>query len=231
MGKNPIYVAEMRGSAEMLFHLGGHRAAGKVRTIGAAETVSRLRTLQILPTDGQLDLLIDLRKGVAHSTGGEHGRALLATLAKSVQALHVGLATPLASFWGRWDSAVRIALDHQRDQTEREVQSESGKLEIASLTALATFRLTSWKVCAPHSGAVRANGSLPGYTRRPASLGPLWVGFRAQPVEINALIVLAAQDEEPDMHGGFLGCALCGLRLEGTVELQAAEPSLPEGSV
>ncbi|GHF02789.1 hypothetical protein GCM10018785_75570 [Streptomyces longispororuber] len=27
ISKNPIYIAEMKGSAEMLFHLGGHRTA------------------------------------------------------------------------------------------------------------------------------------------------------------------------------------------------------------
>ncbi|MGW3956674.1 hypothetical protein ACWEKM_38540 [Streptomyces sp. NPDC004752] len=57
VSKNPVYIVEMRGSAEMLFHLGGHRTASKVRTIGAVEAISRVRTLGILPVDRQLDLL------------------------------------------------------------------------------------------------------------------------------------------------------------------------------
>ncbi|MFI8851687.1 hypothetical protein ACIGW3_16050 [Streptomyces sp. NPDC053499] len=87
VSKNPIYIVEMRGSAEMLFHLGGHRAASKVRTIGAGEAISRLRVLGVLSVDRQLDLLIDLRNGVAHSTGGEEAKSLLATLARTVGAL------------------------------------------------------------------------------------------------------------------------------------------------
>ncbi|MFF2787487.1 hypothetical protein ACFVT6_12070 [Streptomyces sp. NPDC058049] len=231
VGKNPIYVAEMRGSAEMLFHLGGHRTASKVRTIGAAETISRLRTLQILPVDGQLDLLIDLRNGVAHSTGGEQGRALLATLAKSVQALHVGLTTPLTSFWGRWHSAVRIAIDHQRDQTEREVQvrirqarnrfdDRFGNLPadlLEGVQAPLRSRPSEWFPAGIH--------------KETGEPGPPMGWFPCPACGNNALIVLAGQDEEPDRHGGFFGCALCGLRLEGIEELQAAELSLPEGSV
>ncbi|MGW3551976.1 hypothetical protein ACWDLL_14090 [Streptomyces griseoincarnatus] len=122
VSKNPVYIAEMRGSTEMLFHLGGHRTASKIRTIGAAEAITRLRTLEALPVDRQLDLLIDLRNGVAHASTGDQARSLLPTLAKTVEALHTPLGRNLDWFWERWSDTVRIAVDHQRNEIEREVQ-------------------------------------------------------------------------------------------------------------
>ncbi|MEU0525989.1 hypothetical protein [Streptomyces niveus] len=122
VSKNPLYIAEMRGSAEMLFHLGGHRTAGKVRTIGAMEAIARLRTLDVLPSDRQLDLLIDLRNGVAHTASENQGKSLLSTFAETVQTLHGDLGGPLASFWGRWTTVVRLAVDQERSQVYRDVQ-------------------------------------------------------------------------------------------------------------
>ncbi|GHE44095.1 hypothetical protein GCM10018785_12120 [Streptomyces longispororuber] len=101
ISKNPIYIAEMKGSAEMLFHLGGHRTASKIRTIGAAEAIARLSMLDILPVDRQLDLLIELRNGVAHTTSDEQAKSLLPTLAGTVETLHAELGGPLKAFWGR----------------------------------------------------------------------------------------------------------------------------------
>ncbi|MEV0117685.1 hypothetical protein AB0H77_31365 [Streptomyces sp. NPDC050844] len=87
VSKNPIYIAELLGSTEMLFHLGGDRAAGKVRTIGAAEALARLRTLDVLGADKQLDLLIDVRNGVAHTTSAEQAKSLMPVLAQTVETL------------------------------------------------------------------------------------------------------------------------------------------------
>ncbi|MFD7688601.1 hypothetical protein [Streptomyces sp. NPDC059781] len=101
----------MKGSAEMLFHLGGHRIASKIRTIGAAEAITRLRTLNVLPLGRKLDLLIDLRNGVAHASTGNQAKGLLSTLAAAVATLHEELDQPLKSFWGRWTESARVAID------------------------------------------------------------------------------------------------------------------------
>ncbi|MFC4609714.1 hypothetical protein ACFO9E_18115 [Streptomyces maoxianensis] len=122
VSKNPIYIAEMKGSAEMLFHLGGHRTAKKVRTIGASEAIARLRMLEILAPDQQLDLLIEVRNGVAHTTSGEQAKSLLPTLAQTVETLLKDLGGPLNAFWGRWTSAARMAVDDKRSQIYRDVQ-------------------------------------------------------------------------------------------------------------
>ncbi|MGX1884820.1 hypothetical protein [Streptomyces sp. NPDC055287] len=122
VSKNPMYIVEMRGSAEMLFHLGGHRAAGKVRTIGAAEAIARVRMLDVLTPDRQLDLLIDLRNGVAHSASGHQAKALLPTLAQAAETLLTDLGGPLNAFWERWTTAARLALDDKRSEIYRDVQ-------------------------------------------------------------------------------------------------------------
>ncbi|MGW2060453.1 hypothetical protein ACWCO9_07150 [Streptomyces sp. NPDC001937] len=119
---NPIYIVEMRSGPEMLFHLGGHRTASKVRTIGASEAIARARTLDILLTDRQLDLLIDLRNGVAHTTSGEQAKSLLPTLAQTVETLLADLSSPLDAFWERWTTTARLAVDRKRSQMYRDVQ-------------------------------------------------------------------------------------------------------------
>ncbi|MGC4906560.1 hypothetical protein ACLQ2J_12640 [Streptomyces cyaneofuscatus] len=119
---NPIYIVEMRGSAEMLFHLGGHLTASKVRTIGASEAITRLRTLKILKVDTKLDLLIEVRNGVAHASGGVQAKGLLSTLAESVDTLLKRLDSSGPEFWERWYSAVLVAIDRHRSEIQRDVE-------------------------------------------------------------------------------------------------------------
>ncbi|MFD0210802.1 hypothetical protein ACFVH9_17115 [Streptomyces hirsutus] len=122
VSKNPIYIAEMKGSAEMLFHLGGHKKASKVRTIGAMEAIARLRALEVLPIDQQLNLLIEVRNGVAHTASGDQAKALMPVLAQTVELLLKDLDRPLDAFWGRWTTVVRLAVDRVRSKVYRDVQ-------------------------------------------------------------------------------------------------------------
>ncbi|MFD8379815.1 hypothetical protein ACFV2X_14925 [Streptomyces sp. NPDC059679] len=231
VSKNPIYIAEMRGSAEMLFHLGGNRTASKVRTIGAAEAISRLRTLQILPPDGQLDLLIDLRNGVAHSAGTEQGKSLLAALAKVVHALHDGLGKPVMPFWDRWNGAVQIAVDHQRDQTERDVQV---RIRQARHRFEDRFKGLPDDVLEGVQSPLRKRRSewFPGgihkETGRP---GPPMGWFPCPACTNKALIVLATPNGDDPNDNELFGCFLCGLRLVGSDEFKAAKLVLPEAPV
>ncbi len=210
----------MRGSAEMLFHFGGHRTASKVRTIGAVEAISRVRTLGILPVDRQLDLLIDLRNGVAHSTGGDKAKFLLATLAKAIEALQEDLGGSLKSFWGRWSNTARIAVDHQRDRTEREVQVRIG---------LARHRFEDRFAGLPQDVLEQAQAPLK--TRRrgwfPAGIhketgepGPLMGWFACPACANNALVILELVDNQGGVATDIFQCMLCGLRLEGPERVQ-----------
>ncbi|MCW8382403.1 hypothetical protein [Streptomyces justiciae] len=121
---NPAYLVEMRnGNADMLLHFGGHLeiAKDKVRTVGAKEALARLRRLEILPADSELDLLIDLRNGAAHTTGGEDAKALLPALARSVDMVLKHVDERFHTFWGRWTSALAYAMDERETEVRREV--------------------------------------------------------------------------------------------------------------
>ncbi|WP_217207467.1 hypothetical protein [Streptomyces sp. AC550_RSS872] len=125
VSKNPVYLLEMRnGNPDMLLYLGGHleMSADKVRTVGAKDTIKRLRTLGLLPPDSELDLLIELRNGTAHTTIGDQAKTLLPTLAKNIAALLKDIDLPEENFWGRWTSAMNVAVDKRRGDIERDVQ-------------------------------------------------------------------------------------------------------------
>lgn len=125
VAKNPVYLLEMRnGNPDMLLYLGGHleMSPDKVRTVGAKDTLKRLRTLGLLPPDSQLDLLIELRNGTAHTTVGDQAKTLLPALAENIAALLKDIDLPEEAFWGRWTSAMNVAVDKQRSEIERDVQ-------------------------------------------------------------------------------------------------------------
>ncbi|WP_413757215.1 hypothetical protein [Streptomyces sp. MMBL 11-3] len=95
--KNPFLLMEMKGNDDALFQFAGLEHATKVRTIGAATALRRLKRLGILPQtpDPDLDELIELRNGVAH---------LLATHDGSFDGLTVFARTTktLLAAWGRY---------------------------------------------------------------------------------------------------------------------------------
>ncbi|MEV1096494.1 hypothetical protein AB0I87_13615 [Streptomyces sp. NPDC049952] len=125
VSKNPVYLLEMRnGNSDMLLYLGGHfeMSPNKVRTVGAKDAIKRLRTLGLLSPDEQLDLLIELRNGTAHTTIDDQAKALLPTLADNVAALLKSIGLGNNDFWGRWASAMHIAVDKQRNEVERDVE-------------------------------------------------------------------------------------------------------------
>lgn len=124
VSKNPIYIAEVR-NADMVLYLGGdlELSMDKVRTVGAKDAIARLRRLTVLKPDAQLDMLIELRNGVAHtSSGGAEAREMISPLARTIETLLDHLDVELETFWDRWTEAVRVALDEQRSEVERSVQ-------------------------------------------------------------------------------------------------------------
>ncbi|MGW6208433.1 hypothetical protein ACWF9B_32915 [Streptomyces sp. NPDC055089] len=123
--RNPIYLVEMRnGNADLLLYFGGDLELDttKVRTVGAKEALQRLRRMGILPSDSQLDLLIELRNGTAHTTVGDEAKTLLPTLAGTTAVLLTAVGTTFRVFWGRWSRAVIVAVDKQLDEIRRDVE-------------------------------------------------------------------------------------------------------------
>ncbi|MEU6705764.1 hypothetical protein [Streptomyces wuyuanensis] len=128
--QNPVLLLEMKGKEEALFHLAGVKATTKLRTIGAATALARLRTMNILlPQDKDLDQLVELRNGIAHLTGeAEEAFDGLATFARSTNTLLAHLQIAPAEYWKKWHGAVEIALSEHMERVEREV---AGRIESA----------------------------------------------------------------------------------------------------
>lgn len=73
--RSPFLLMEMKGNDDALFQIAGLEQATKIRTIGAAQAIVRLKRLGILPQakDPDLDELIELRNGVAHLLASHDG--------------------------------------------------------------------------------------------------------------------------------------------------------------
>ncbi|WP_406468054.1 hypothetical protein OH738_10840 [Streptomyces hirsutus] len=226
VSKNPIYIVEIRGnvSTDMLFHMGGHREAKKVRTVGASEAVSRLRTLEVLAPDKELDLLIDLRNGVAHASAGDQARPLLPTLAKTMEALHAPLERNLDWFWGRWSDTVRITADHQRNESEREVQV---RIIQAAHRFKDRFDGLPSSIIDKNSDQQR-RWFYAGVHKETGVPGPLatWVICPACEVDYG-LVFLQSQYADGENGPDIFSCRLCGLHLTGREEFDIAQLTMP----
>ncbi|MEV6436329.1 hypothetical protein [Streptomyces anulatus] len=237
VSKNPIYLLEMRnGNSEMLLYLGGHfeMSPNKVRTVGAKDAIKRLRAMGLLPPDEQLDLLIELRNGTAHTTIDDQAKALLPTLADNVAALLKSIGLASSQFWGRWSSVMHIAVDKQRNEVERDVE-----LRIRQ----ARHRLNDRFAGLPEGTQLRA------LTEPSTALPPFDLSHFSQPTEDDRWYVLATVDCPactggavlqlfPEAGSGFqlvgeappnrhllpnaLHCPLCHLWLGRPAEVKAA---------
>lgn len=225
---NPVYLLEMRnGNPDMLLYLGGHLELGeeKVRTVGAKDAIKRLRTLGILPPDPQLDMLIELRNGTAHTSTGDRAKALLPALVESSWALLKKVGIDIGDFWERWSGAVIIAVDQQRSQVERDVEIRIRQ---------AWHRFDDRFAGLPESARERALAE-PSSAPYPFDISP----FRA-PTESHYYIlatvgcpccsgtamlkVLPSRDIKlgPRLLMDALHCPLCLLSLESPAEVRAA---------
>ncbi|MET8857647.1 hypothetical protein [Streptomyces sp. NPDC004579] len=124
VSKNPVYLVEPRNE-DMLLYFGGHLQVDeeKVRTIGAKEAIARLRKIGVLQADAQLELLIAMRNGAAHATPDSSlAKGMISPLARTIETLLNDLGKTLDSFWERWTTAVKDAVNEQEEQVFRDVQ-------------------------------------------------------------------------------------------------------------
>ncbi|WP_432101024.1 hypothetical protein [Streptomyces sp. WAC 04229] len=111
---NPLYIASGK------VHLGGQKA--RIYTITAMEALNRLSSLNILKVDDALKLLIEQRNGTVHASVGDEAKIHIPTLAKAVDPMLKHLDLSAVDFWGRWASAVNVAVDKQRNEIQRDVE-------------------------------------------------------------------------------------------------------------
>lgn len=224
VSKNPMYILELKGSAEMLFHLGGHRTAKRIRTIQASEAVARLRMLKILAEDLQLDLLIELRNGAAHTKSGDQAKSLLPTLTQTIAILMEYTGKRLDEFWGRRTAIAIAATDYKRSKIDRE---------------------THIKIKQAQHRFEDQHSDLPETARRQFDIERFWVqhdlsfaeqGFKAQITErcpacsSTALVTCAnhGTNSQPDFIPASLYCTKCRLDLTNREELESAGIDMTE---
>lgn len=94
--RSPFLLLEMKGNEDALFQIAGLEKRNRIRTIGAATAIARLKRLGVLPQvkDTELDELIELRNGIAHLTAAHDGSF-------DVLAKFVGTSATLLTAWGR----------------------------------------------------------------------------------------------------------------------------------
>ncbi|MEU2226430.1 hypothetical protein [Streptomyces sp. NPDC018347] len=113
---NPLYIAS--GKVQIVTE----QKKFTIHTISMSEALVRLAQLGIGKVTPSLRLLIDLRNGTVHASGGEEAKSHIPTLAKAISAILKHLEISEHAFWGRLTSAVNIAVDEQRSEIERDVQ-------------------------------------------------------------------------------------------------------------
>lgn len=223
--KNPTYLVEMRGNSELLLYFGGHLelSTDRVRTVGALEALNRLRLMNVLPRDHRLDLLIALRNGTAHTTVGSQARVLLPVLAETVAFLLKEVDIPAEKFWGRWTSAVNVAVDKQRNQIQKDVH-----LRIRQTRHLFEDRFEGLPDGVKERALQEPKPVVRAITisNQHGTLG-LVSTTRCPACGTDAQVTLRPQSEGPDSEVSTLlpitlSCHLCGLALEGREEIEAA---------
>ncbi|MFI1409425.1 hypothetical protein ACH4Y0_05765 [Streptomyces sp. NPDC020707] len=229
VSKNPVYLLEMRnGNPDMLLYLGGHleMSPDKIRTVGAKDTLKRIRTLGLLPPDSQLDLLIELRNGTAHTTVGDQAKVLLPALAENIAALLQDIDLPEEGFWGRWTSAMKFAVDKQRSNIERDV---------AIRIRQARHRFDDRFAGLPE-GAKEKVLQEPRSTFAPLAAGPISINFGKELLAMIATMPCPACGgqarvemrpidlvlPEPDLIVFSLRCHLCALELTNPEEIRVS---------
>ncbi|MFJ3665081.1 hypothetical protein ACIPSE_01355 [Streptomyces sp. NPDC090106] len=225
---NPVYLLEMRnGNPDMLLYLGGHLelSEDKVRTVGAKDAIKRLRTLGILPPDPQLDMLIELRNGTAHTSTGDRAKSLLPAFVESSWILLKKVDIDIGDFWERWSSAVIIAVDEQRSEVERDVEIRirqswhrfedrfAGLPDTARERALAQPSSTPYPFDMSHfRGPNRSHYYILATVGCPCCGGTAML--QVQPSRDTKL--------DPRLHMDALHCPFCLLSLESAAEVKAA---------
>ncbi|MET8114043.1 hypothetical protein [Streptomyces prasinus] len=229
--RNPVYLLDTnKGNPDLLLYFGGHldMDADKIRTVGAKDAIKRLRSLGALPPSPQLDKLIELRNGTAHTTVGDQAKALLPTLAETIALLLEDISMPVEHFWGRWSSAIHVAIDKHRDEVQRDVQVRIRQARNRFEDRFGNLPSNLLEgVQAPLRG-LRSEWFAAGIHKETGRPGPPMGWFPCPACGNKALAMLRSRDEDAEDELDTFSCTLCGLNLTGVDEYAAAGLRLPE---
>ncbi|MET7847647.1 hypothetical protein ABZT48_05260 [Streptomyces avermitilis] len=113
---NPLYIAS--GKVQVVTE----QKKFTIHTITMSEALRRLAQLGIGKVTPSLQLLIELRNGTVHASGGDEAKAHIPTLAKAISAMLEHLEISEHAFWERWMSVINVAVNEQSSEIERDVQ-------------------------------------------------------------------------------------------------------------
>lgn len=121
--QSPFLLIEMKGKEDTLLHLAGVQETSKVRTVGAAQALSRLRTMGAIPKqDVDLDELIELRNGIAHlDASADSSFDGLSVFSRATNSLLTHLGQEKENYWGEWLGIIEITESDALESAEREV--------------------------------------------------------------------------------------------------------------
>ncbi|WP_327422921.1 hypothetical protein OG763_25065 [Streptomyces sp. NBC_01230] len=225
---HPTLLTEVKGNDEMLLHFAGavSEPPARLRTIGAATAIGRLRKMEVLPKKpsneaDELDGLIELRNGVAHlGTSGvdDYLGTFVATVDRLLQ--HTGQSRDL--FWEIWSDAVQVALDDRADRLQKAVRLRINHAQYKFRTRFADLPEGAVEGVAQ---AVSERGLI---VVEVGSANALFQTLSQCPAcdrEAAALFLAVDADSllfEMELTAEGLLCGLCGFHLSSTDEVEAA---------
>ncbi|MET8114042.1 hypothetical protein [Streptomyces prasinus] len=113
---NPLYIASGK------VQVATEQKKFTIYTITMSEALKRLAQLGIGKVTQSLQSLIEMRNGTLHASGDDEAKNQIPTLATTIAAMLKHLGIPIEDFWGRWTSAINVAVDKQRNEIQRNVE-------------------------------------------------------------------------------------------------------------
>ncbi|MCX4734377.1 hypothetical protein [Streptomyces sp. NBC_01363] len=225
---HPTLLTEVNGKDDMLLHFAGavSKPPARLRTIGASTAISRLRRMDVLPQKksseaDDLDGLIELRNGVAHLGTGDV-EDYLGTFAATVDRLLLHVGQDRGSFWEFWSDTVQVVLDDRAGRLQKDVRLRMNQ---------ARHRFRTRFVDLPEGAVDSVEQTVSEHKLIVVEVGPEKALFqtlsRCPACHREAATLLLAVDRDSLLFGMELAaegllCGLCGFRLTGADEVEAA---------
>ncbi|GAB3949428.1 hypothetical protein [Streptomyces sparsus] len=224
---HPTLLTEVSGKDDMLLHFAGavSKPPTRLRTIGAATAIGRLRKMDVFPQRpsreaDDLDGLIELRNGVAH-LGTEDVEDYLGTFTATVDKLLLHAGRGRGSFWESWSDTAQVVLDDRAGRLQKAVRLRMGQ---AQHRFRARFGSLPAGVVDDVAQTVGDRGLLV------VEVGPARALFQtlsqcpACEREAAALFLAVGKDTalfDLELAAESLLCRLCGFRLSSAEEVEA----------
>ncbi|MFH8993350.1 hypothetical protein [Streptomyces sp. NPDC017940] len=224
---HPTLLTEVNGKDDMLLHFAGAVATPptRLRTIGAATAIGRLRKMDVLPQKpsseaADLDGLIELRNGVAH-LGTDDVEDYLGTFIATVDRLLPHLGQEAGSFWESWADTARVVLDDRADRLQKDVRLRINQARHRFRTRFADL---------PEGAVDGVQQAVSEHGLIVVEVGPAKALFQTlsqcPACERDAAALFLAVDQDSplfdmELTAEGLLCGLCGFRLSTIAEVEA----------